>query len=250
MAVPTTASRTNSADVASEARSLHTRIDYVRQLAVTWQANLAAGNMSVESIINGLYIPLAASVNLSGVWRTVTAARALPGFTPEYLSAAGLWFEFGPAEVLLPGDRLVIGENEFAVSDRVRMQQRDTLPTPFAEATDYWVNTKPTAQAITLRATSGGSADIDITAKGSGLNIIRYAVNVDLNTLETALEAAIDQIIADVPTAAGGEILSRSFDKTLASGTNGTADEVMTPAQTADIRTDLAAIQNAIEAPA
>ncbi len=247
MAVPTTASRGDS--VAGEAEALHQTIAHARQLAVTWQTTLLS-DVEIESLINSLYIPFAASADRNGAWHLIEQTRGLARFHEHFLSPVGLWFEFGPADVLLPGNRIVPGENSFAVDDKVRFRSRDTLPAPLAEGTDYWVNSKPTAQALTLRATEGAGADIDITSKGAGDNVIRYAINADLNALETALEGVVDAIIAAVPTDnPTPHILGRQFDKLLASGTTGLAESVLTPAATSSIRTALATLQSSIEAP-
>lgn len=247
MAVPTTASRGDS--VSEDVAGLHQAISHARQLAVTWQTNLAAGDMAIETLLNGLYVPLAANADRGGVWRSIQAVRLLSGFHEEYLANVQLYFEFGPADVLLPGNRIAIGDNAFAIGDPVRFRQRDALPAPLLEGTTYFILDKPTLPAITLSTTPSG-AEIDITSKGSGNNIIRFALNAELNALETAIEGVIDAIIAAVPTDnPTPNILSRTFDKTLASSTIGLADQVLTPAQTASIRTALATLQGSIEAP-
>ncbi len=114
--------------------------------------------------------------------------------------------------------------------------------------TTYFVLAKPTTDTITLSITVQGS-QINLTGKPTGGNVLRFALKPELDTLETAMEAVIDQVIADVPVTATLELRAQKFDKPLAASSTGLSDATLTVAQTAAIRADLLTLQNTIEAP-
>jgi len=243
MPVPSRDSRTGP--LTAEVNALLGLLSAARRLAVQQQATLSS-DAAISHIVDNIYIPF---VQTNGFWDTLKRVRALPGFNAAYLIEVGLRFTFGPAHVSPAPNRINLEGNGFAVDDPVRFIEKDVLPTPFVEGTTYFVLDKPTANTIRLAATVQGAV-IDITADPVGSNVIRFGIGGPLNTLETAMEAVIDEIILAVPvTTTTLELRTHTFDKALASSTDGLADTVLTPAQTASIRAELLNVQNAIEAP-
>ncbi len=243
MSVPTRDSRTKP--LISEVQTLYGQIAAARRVAVTQQSVLTS-NTPIIDILEQIYIPFVQDI---GFWNTLQRVRAFGGFSRTYLEEVGVRFDIGPNDVNLANNRIILGDNGFAVDDPVRFVEHDVLYAPLVEGTTYFVIAKPTTGTITISTTESGS-ELDITSSGTGSNVIRFGLNSELNTLETAMEAVIDEIITAVPvTVTTLEIRARKFDKLLVSSTDGFSDAVLTAAQTATLRTKLLDVQNAIEAP-
>lgn len=244
MSVPTRDSRNKP--LTSEVASLLSDLAQARKLAVNQQAVLLS-DTPIADIIKNIYVPLVRDV---GFWETVKRVRLIGNFNRLFLDEVGLRFIIGPADVNPGNNRVVLGDNSFSIDDPVRFKEHDVLPGGLVEGTTYFILAKPTTGSVTLSATVQG-AELDITSNPTGMNVLRFALNPELNAMETAMEAVIDQVILDVPvTAVTFELRSQIFDKALASSSNGLADAILTAAQTATLRTKLLDLQNSIEAPA
>lgn len=249
MALPTKASR--GLPVSQEISDLHDLIVRAREIAVTWQTTLIA-DTGINDILRGIYVPYAASAAENGIWHALAEAQELGGFYREFLQEIELYYEFGPADVKTGNDRIAPGANSLAIDDPVRLEEHDVLPSPFVAGTTYYIKDKTAAGALTFAAAAptAGEPAIDITTTGTGSNVLRYAPAAEINALEAALEAVIDEIVNVVPeVAVTAEIRAEKFDKALAFGATGLVQAVLTPAQTAPLRLKLADVQNAIEAP-
>lgn len=243
MAVPTRDSR--SKPLTAEVQKLLGTMAAARRIAVTFQTTLLS-TTPIDDIIQGIYVPFA---HFGGTWHTIENVRVLGGFNRLFLDEIGLRFAIGPDDVNVANNRIRLGDNNFAVDDPVRFNEHDVLPAGLAAGTTFFVLAKPTTGTVTLSATVQG-AELDITSKGTGSNTIHFALNTQLNALETTLEAVIDEIITAVPvTTTTLEIRGQKFDKALASSTTGLSDATLTAAQTAALRTKLLDVQNDIEAP-
>lgn len=244
MPVPARDSRTTP--LTSDVARLLDVLATVRRLSVRWQTTLL-GDTPVADIVDNIYVPF---VRSDGYWRYVQDVRTRGGFSKLFLEELGMRFALGPADIKPTLNRILLGDNGLAVNDPVRWREHDTLPAPFVAGTTYFVLAKPTSGTITLSTTVGG-VEIDITDSGTGSNVLRFGLNPELNVLEAALEAVIDEIIAVVPvTPTTLEVRALKFDKALAASNNGLSNSMLTAAQTATLRSKLLDVQNAIEAPA
>lgn len=248
MAVPTTKSRGSQYD--EDFKKLTTTLIYARSLAVNHKAAMAAGPVTIESIIDGIYIPFAAKAANGGIWNTILNLTSNPAFMDYYYEQISLRFPFDADSVNLATDRITVDGNKFNVDDPVKIEGAGTPPGGLTKGTNYWVFDKnPAGTAISFSATVDG-AIINLTTGTAGLLFVEYRGDTDFSALNTALEAVIDQIISDVPvTATTLELRMQKFDKALASSDTGISDVTLSSAQTANLQTDLQSVVDAIEAP-
>lgn len=242
MGLPNTASQTDTID--SDVKRLNTTLVQVRRISVNQKAALAAGPVSIDTIVSAIYVPF-----VSDFWPTITELKGKPQVLDRYYEQIGRRILVDPDDTNLTTDRVVLDGNRFAVSDPVQLQGSGTPPTGLVKGTNYFVFDKQ-GDGVSFKATLGGGK-IDLTGAGSGAVWVEYRAIPDLNTLETALEAAIDEIITLIPvTTTTLEIRSQKFDKALAQGTTGLEEVTQTAVQTATLQTKLQDTTDTIDAPA
>jgi hypothetical protein len=229
-----------------------TALQDVRVLAVNQRADLSAGDVSVDTIINRIYKPMVRATNQGGYWNTLIDLAAGKQFRNYYKEQLSQKINFDPAEGVgwsTTTNRLLLDGNEFNNDDPVRIGGPGTPPTGVSKDTNYWVVDKTGLSGIGLAATFQGSK-INLTAAGSGSCYLELRVAQDFTTTINAIEAVIDEIISVIPvTPTTLEIRSQKFDKTLSLNSNGLEEIVLNNIQTATLQAKLLDVVNSIEAP-
>jgi hypothetical protein len=100
---------------------------------------------------------------------------------------------FDPEDVDFVTDEITITNHDFSDGDRVLLSSTDSLPTPLATDTFYYV-TGSTANTIQL-ATSLGGTPVDITYNGTGLHTV--SSNTTLLTFDQVPDNITDQSLID-----------------------------------------------------
>lgn len=226
-----------------------TAMQQARAISVTWKATLAAGNTPIQDIIDGIYVPFVQSTSRGGFWRTISDEGTGKQFRNYYRDQLSQRIAFEPGDENLTTDRITLGGNNFATGDPVQLAGPGTPPGGLTKGVNYWVFDKQ-GQGVSF-ATAATATKINLIAVPTGHNFVEMRVGADFTTLTTALEAVIDQIVADLPvaTATTAEIQSLAFDKNLTFNPTGLKRSAMTATQTAEIQTDLQSVIDAIEAP-
>ena len=220
-------------------------VQRARLISINEKAKLAAGNVAIEQIIDNIYLPFARRSSDGGIWHTIQEFSIGKLFQNFYANQLFQRLSYEPGDANLTTDRVSLDGNTFPLDAKVEWQGTGTPPAPLTKGTNYWVKDKQ-GQGISFSATLGG-AKIDLTTQGTGSTFVSLRVGADFNTLITEVEAVIDEIIAMVPvTTTTLELRNVKFDKGLISSTNGLQQMVLTPAQTATLRTKLQAVTDAI----
>lgn len=244
MAVPTRVSRGSPFEI--QFAKLNNALINAVSIAANQKTAMAAGLVLISNIVNGLYIPFAGASSKQGIWHTVLDITADPAFMNYYYDQMHLRLLIDPDNINLTTDRITLNGNRFVVDDPVKFEGPGTPPAPLDKTSNYFVFDK-LGEGVSFKTIPAG-AKIDLTNAGSGAVFCEYRAIPDINTLTTALEAVIDQVITDVPvTATTLEIRAQKFDKALASSVTGIAEVSLSSAQTATLQTKLQDVIDAIE---
>ena len=192
----------------------------------------AVGDNSIKELWN----------RLSDIHTRINTIRRAANFADQYAKQRGLTYRFDcTADINAATDKIInLPANHLWLTDhRVDFSIIEgALPGGLSEDTNYWVRTVDSPSGtITLSATEGGVSDINLT-NGTGKAIMRLNIRPDINTLVTNLDAALDEIEANLTQRA-----STYGDRTIQAHTYSTRSTT----ETAALRTDLQAIEDKID---
>lgn len=246
MAVPTKESRGDPLRPAFD--KISEAIRQARQIAVTWKQTMSAGSVSRMDVINGVYTAYAASTARGGILNTIKHVRGIGGFEKYYNEQLALRFEFGSADVNTTTSRITLGGNRFVVDDDVRFRTTGALPTPLQTGITYWIHNK-VGDAVSFSTARTAVSALTLTTTGTGQSTCFMRIVGDLNTLETDLQAVIDEVVITIPTGATAAVLAFQFDANLSASTDGIDPLTLTTVETSALRTRLTAVIDDIEPP-
>jgi hypothetical protein len=123
---------------------------------------------------------------LSPGWHTLKMTTDIVSAKYMILSGFGYyspntWYEIDNADVDISTDKITVNSHDFVNGDIVNFNEKETLPTPLAENTDYFI-INAGGNDFELSLTSGG-AKIDITDVGSKSFYISKRLSVTTKAL-------------------------------------------------------------------